>query len=232
MMKEKSIIFNTREVRAILDKQKNQFRVELNTPEAPACIYDHFKVTPTVQILKAEQGLFAGFTWEYQNKNLPKWEDRKLQDYVCSKEKCPYVIGQRLWVKETFSGSGKSESDPIHYKADFSIDDPPRWMPSTRMPRNFSRIMIEITNVRVERFCSISEIDALFEGIGYEDDRHYNNAEHAQIGGVSVAGGNPASSSFFSHWAKEKKDYNIYERNPFVWVVEFKRVEDVQLQEL
>ena len=60
---------------------------------------------------------------------------------------CPFgVVGDRLWVKETFE------------------DDEGGWRPSIFMPRWASRITLEITDVRVQRLQEITEEDARAEG--------------------------------------------------------------------
>lgn len=91
--------------------------------------------------------------------------------------RCPFgVPGDRLWVRETW---GRFEPwTGFHYAADhegFGIgpdDDPDhvpehavRWKPSIRMPRTACRLVLEITEVRVERLCDISHEDAMAEGI-------------------------------------------------------------------
>lgn len=74
----------------------------------------------------------------------------------------PWHGVDRLWVKETFSMPGGS----MHYRAD-EIDHSEvfRWTPSIFMPRWASRITLEITDVCAERLLSITEADAIAEGV-------------------------------------------------------------------
>jgi hypothetical protein len=74
---------------------------------------------------------------------------------------CSYgKTGDRLWVREPFNGI-----DPLwHYEATSDLKCFP-WKPSQRMPREASRILLEITSVRVERLQNISEEDAIAEGV-------------------------------------------------------------------
>lgn len=138
--------------------------------------------------------------------------------------RCPYgVPGDRLWVKEAWAP--KPNPDYTWYRAD--REDPSkkpvhpfgRWRSPIFMPRAISRITMEVTRVRVERvqqiLCSSSpfypdEIEAegcpLRRGCFHYDDR--------------------ARSWFRGLWDEiNKKRGFSWESNPYVWVVEFRRIE-------
>ena len=93
------------------------------------------------------------------------------------------------------------------------------WRPSIHMPRWASRILLEITDVRVERLQDISEDQAKAEGV-----RLYK--EHAELGdwwhveGIETYSADPRKS-FELLWNATGGDWDA---NPWVWVVEFKRV--------
>jgi hypothetical protein len=121
---------------------------------------------------------------------------------------CPYgQMGDSLWVRETFGESGLNR---IEYKAypkdgkDFRAVM--RWKPSIHMPRWASRITLEIVNVRVERLNDISEEDCLKEGVTYWPHEKERIKER------------------FSHLWQSIYGQGSWGQNPWVWVIEFKRV--------
>lgn len=118
---------------------------------------------------------------------------------------CPFgVPGDRLWVRETwcrgrafvfYRADCPGEGKPSEYTDEWNAPFVDRWHPSIHMPRSASRITLEVVSVRVERLADISDADAKAEG--YASASEFLGAPWA----VSVG------------------------PNPWVWVVEFKRVE-------
>lgn len=97
------------------------------------------------------------------------------------------------------------------------------WRPSIHMPRWASRILLEITNVRVERLNAISEEDAEAEGIDMEalydsQDCYDCIADHNMTGRPTVTGA-------FKYLWESIYGADSWHANPWVWVIEFKRVE-------
>ncbi|EOJ6750892.1 hypothetical protein ACM3RC_003392 [Escherichia coli] len=108
---------------------------------------------------------------------------------------CPYgQPGDRIWVRETYRVHGKAtDVATLVYRASVrnswteqthrvpvEVCNKPvseKWTPSIHMPRWASRILLVITNVRVERLNDISECDARAEGAPTEStligDKHY-----------------------------------------------------------
>lgn len=124
-----------------------------------------------------------------------------------------YEAGSALWVKETFAvipgqpyADGK-EDDILVTKADcgpLHAALVSKWKPSIFMPRNLSRITLEITNVRVERLQDISEADAISEGV--------------------VPGGRfpmCARGVYADLWDSINGE-GSWDKNPWVWVIEFR----------
>lgn len=139
---------------------------------------------------------------------------------------CPYGKPvDRLWVRETWQHEnypwGPYDPDnAVFYRADY-IDDElgidleksrdgirRKWNPSIHMPRSASRILLEVTNVRVERLRDISEEDAIAEGVipsivGSDLD-HLKYRAGYQTLWESING------------------HGSWDLNPWVWVVEYR----------
>jgi hypothetical protein len=118
--------------------------------------------------------------------------------------KFPYgKLGDRLWVRETHCQYG----DGYIYRADYGQFTPISdgiggpWKPSIHMPRKASRINLEIESVRVEGLNDISEADAKAEGIATSKPEF----------------------SFMTLW-KSINGPDSWDSNPWVWVVQFRRV--------
>jgi hypothetical protein len=83
---------------------------------------------------------------------------------------CPYgQPGDRLWVRETFGHFERNENFKpgcdVFYRADGDCLELEPWRPSIHIPRWASRILLEITSVRIERLQDISHEDARAEGL-------------------------------------------------------------------
>lgn len=153
---------------------------------------------------------------------------------------CPYgQPGDRLWVREAFA-KVEGQTHPwiaTDYRATYTHGDrlgdhlgiERRWTPSIHMPRAASRILLEIVSVRVERLQEISEADAEAEGIETvrvsETDFRYVNylrADRAQHPKEAACG--RAVQSYATLW-ESINGPGSWAVNPWVWVVEFKRIE-------
>lgn len=94
-----------------------------------------------------------------------------------------------------------------------------KWRPSIHMPRWASRILLEITDVRVERLNSIHDVDAMREGI-----QNLTTCSHADFGIPGVVNAQHPVRAFQLLW-ESIYGADSWRANPWVWVIEFKRVE-------
>lgn len=152
---------------------------------------------------------------------------------------CPFgQPGDRIWVRETWQlHSRATDVATVVYKAsrqnswtemhqlvpaDLTIGNTVKsfqdgWRPSIHMPRWASRITLEITDVRIERLQDISEADAAAEGArAIECDHVRHSCE--EIGCF----GDTHKAAFRGIWESTGGDWNA---NPWVWVIEFKKLE-------
>lgn len=175
---------------------------------------------------------------------LPKWvkeEDKELNTFYFSTNDRgdsgvidmqglinylhlnPCQVGDILYVRETYSyvyeyGSEENlkwEIKKYVYKTDESLITSLKWKPSIHMPKEAARIFLKVTGVRVERLNDITSKEAIKEGL---KDKYaygeYNSMEPKKL--------------FIDLWnstiKKQFLDKYGWEANPYVWVIEFERV--------
>lgn len=144
--------------------------------------------------------------------------------------KCRFGLpGDHLWVRETWRP--KTHAFPTghqyEYRATAETDLTPTdgtWKPSIFMPRDASRITLEVIDIRVERLQDISPQDAVDEGISYwrmngGTNCYYDDYESDLRPGFL----NDPVASFRSLW-KHINGSASWEANPWVWVVNFKKI--------
>lgn len=195
MLRERPILFNGDSVRAILRGQKTQTR-RVVKPQPHAGV----RLDPTIP-----SGLTDGHGREIRLRyGTP---------------------GDNLWVRETWAmrsdaepGSEKAKHH-LHYKADGDElsgewhDYHPGWRPSIFMPRWASRVLLEITEVRLERVQAISEEDAIAEG-----------APKMHLDGLGQTWATH-KRGFESVWDSINAKHGFgWEENPWVWVIKFEQL--------
>lgn len=231
-VKERPILFSAPMVRAILDGKKTQTR---RTVQPQPAVH-----TSSVEFNTAEQAFVP-------------WDNRCAHSGVSYQRngapiKCRYGRpGDRLWVQEehvihgyafnlfdvSCSGDRRcvkvSDAELEKYKQR-KIQKTPRLMRARFMYRSFSRITLEITGVRCERLHDISEPDAAAEGV--ERNEHMDGSWSAEDGYLPYCSHYPdgcecfpatARDSFKGLWLKINGEKS-WKANPWVWVVEFKRI--------
>lgn len=137
---------------------------------------------------------------------------------------CPYGRpGDQLWVKETvWVDADTKEFKWYAHQRIFNVDrvrDNARLWPSIHMKRAWSRIQLEITGIRVERLQDISEADARSEGI---TDGGCLNCGKSEPCGCDVPA--PDARDAFIYLWRSINGPDSWDANPWVWVVEFKKV--------
>lgn len=225
----KPILFNTEMVRAIQNGDKTVTRRPLkphNAVKAKKCGYEQ------------GSGLWYDDTFNEGDK------DTHIKDYSVSccwigtkiyiQKYAPYKIGDILYVRETWCKYSKLEDDLItpiegtekyYYRADgenptdsntFLVQkdgydeysDYPLWCPSIHMPKEAARIFLRVTDVHIERLQDITEEQARKEGC--------NDYTSTALG-------------YFYIWNSTVKKSDLakygWDANPWVWVIEFERVE-------
>lgn len=115
----------------------------------------------------------------------------------------------------------------VVYAADYSDGSwAGAWRPSIHMPRTAARLFLKITDIRVERLQDITEEDAKGEGIRAftKDGELYKYCHIDDF--VWRDGVRTAKEAFQNLWDSiGAKSGNEWDVNPWVWVVEFERVE-------
>ena len=234
-MKERPIIMSAESVLALLDKRKKQTRRVFKFPDGA-----HRPDTEWVASVNPD-GKGDWVAWGPK----PVTDETSKRLYPDGGGfKCPYGYpGDRLWVKETWkflSISPRSFFDaPFPCRWQYRADDKKCYgpVPKDKLPKQFnakkwrsplfmfrwaSRITLEILNVRVEKLGSISNEDALAEGVDF--------AGCGEIVLLLGEHGQPAMSKVIFDFAKvwnsvnEKRGYP-WAADPWVWVLELKIVE-------
>lgn len=208
--KERPILFSAPMVRAILEGRKTQTRRVV--AGQPLWTHLHTREITNPQLLfvrddRALVELSVRDDWDGASGVLT--DDGKLV-------RCPYgKPGDRLWVRETFCcvhGLGEpSADDLVRYRADDTdgdrvITEVKCWKPSIYMPRVYSRITLELSEVRVQRLQEIDEADAIAEGFEACKD------------------GNPGNGSVFDWYRELWESINgpgSWDANPWVWALTF-----------
>ncbi|HEP9454469.1 TPA: hypothetical protein VDV69_006245 [Pseudomonas aeruginosa] len=206
-MKERPILFNDQMVRAILEGRKTVTRRIAKPVKHPDLgnIY-----APGALVLEHEPQHVVDRACPYGQPGDRLWVREAWQGPLISDEE--QAANQSWWKDMTkfqdqahcayrASGDNNEYVDPDGY---FHC----KWKPSIHMPRWASRILLEITAVRVERLHDITPNQCIAEGAWREKDKELGR-------------GQEAIAAFADLWRSTGGDWDA---NPWVWVIEFKRV--------
>ena len=248
MMKERPIIFSTESVRAILDGRKTQTRRAVK-PQPSGLIFHN----QTIQWR-------SDGTWSKDDDSFGKGDgnfylerldlEGKPTEKYYRIGRCQFgVPGDRLWVREAFVCEGCPKccagipalggnctcdeyvlyGDTVPVPAIYPPQKP-RLTSPLFMPRKFSRLTLEITDVRCERLHDITEQDAISEGMllyeRWQSDDYKNDVITAKASGTKPPLGFSPKKRFAHLWdsLNLKRGFG-WDTNCWVWVIEFKRVE-------
>lgn len=193
-MKERPILMSAPMVRALNDGRKTQTRRIVKLPGGP---------------------WFGGETARQldDGPDLARFWSVTRERFVVVK--CPYgTAGDRLWVRETWrttGDDGRADYLPPHalqphavwHEADGQAPADQcvgKRRPGIFLPRWASRILLEVTEIRVERLNVISDTDVVQEGCDSRD-------------------------AFVNLWDSLNNDKGFaWGTNPWVWVVQFREV--------
>jgi len=227
-VKERPILFSAPMVRAILEGRKTVTRRVV-------------KVQPRSKADIGSYGLGQPFI--------------RNPDVTKPNPQCPYGRpGDRLWVRETFALLGNDDGCCIDWEdnlvkgdergaariyrascppGDYGLNQIPAkaewkpdteaieydgaWRPSIFMPRWASRILLKITDVRVERLQDITDEQCVDEGTVL--------TKHAVGVKLTVPQGKSLPKAMFEDLWSSINGAESWDANPWVWVVEFRRIE-------
>lgn len=219
-MRERPIPFRGPMVSALLADRKTQTRrlVKLDQPncwepaaqDAGDLSLWHFRQKsspPTILKVRCRYGGPGSILWVKETWKYADW----TEDGVPWIE---YAAGGRM-LREPSEEWGDRVSD-IWAELSVPNSDGPacdkRWRPSIHMPRWASRLTLEVVSVRVERVQDISEEDAIAEGFAQSRERVGNGINWESARGAFL-------HTFYDLNKRAPRD-----ANPWVWVVEFRRV--------
>lgn len=230
-IKERPIPFGGPMIRAILDGRKTVTRREITRPPVDGWAFDgeYGRITSP----HPKRGRFGAFIRRGVGTDFPEL------DIV----PCPYGMpGDRLWVRETWQGPlvscDEQEADPSWFKDMKRYQNPSHcvyhasgdscehfdpddnyccnWRPSIHMPRWASRILLEVTDARVERLQDITYEQAVAEGVYRTTPRVWTATDE---GGACHK---YPEHAFRDLWISTGGDWDA---NPWVWCIEFKRIQ-------
>lgn len=203
--KERPIVFNVETVKGILTGERTMVR----------------------RVVKFKDHLTEDITrLHIEKKDGDWWLFNEPNGWMIGKPKCPYGgIGERLWVRETWQQV--SDQNYLTYKASYPndllekmpyLENVPSmeqlkekgyyWNSPVSMPKQFSRLLLEITDTRIERLQDISHQDYEKEGLWSTHKHNYKQ-------------------EFSKHWDSfyELNSGRRWDNNPWVWCINFRVIE-------
>ncbi len=228
-MADRPILFSAPMIQALLAGRKTQTRRVIAFPGVE-------KVIDFVRVAVDEIGRPVYEMKGRDGSHLTRPAGKGLVEYQFWPN---FAVGDRLWVREAWSHTGQGVFEiaqarlvgrgGVIYAADKNPRAPhAQFWPSIHMPREFSRLTLIVTDMRVERLQDISWADALAEGVEMESADppfYYVPGIHPHsltAVGVEELGGRHAERSFAKLWdlINAKRGFG-WAANPWVCAVTF-----------
>ncbi|EII3125380.1 hypothetical protein [Vibrio parahaemolyticus] len=197
MIKVIPMIFNTEMVKAILDGRKTVTRRPAKTS------YERGMNGP---VIRGKDGTVS------------------VLSFAPVAGLCPFGnVGDLIYVRETWrSFNASDECGCSEYPCNCPQDGTPlyfashddgesKWKPSIHMPRHVSRLTLKVTGVGIQRVRDITEEQAKVEGVAPAFIDQFDNC--------------PVKPTYKNGFVKIWDSiYGNWEKNPYVWVVQFEVV--------
>ncbi|MGO2339074.1 MAG: hypothetical protein ACTH5M_00565 [Psychrobacter sp.] len=250
-LKERPVVLTTEEVNAVLAGHKTQHRMpfdfefikDINVPIVQK-VADETDCTLSELVTGAYNDSIYDFVCPFGKVGDRLWVQ---EDFIPDPP-----AGHDAWEDEDSvtnyfqwdgCGSKLSEipnrlrtSEHVIYKAGQDDPDSMMWFNALQMRKWASRLLLEITDIRIERVQDISEDDALSMGLS----RLTKDGGRTYKYGLPDKDGLPGNDDYGWHWSEWDADHKVafarywesmqgkgaWDRNDWVWVIEFKKVDD------
>lgn len=223
MNKEIPILLSTPMVQGVHEDHKTITRRTRNLKK--------INISPDKWELSLTMDNWTNSKGEHQDKFAVLFTDKKSGKQISIP--CPYgQAGDILWVRETWNSYnesfyGHAPKEVYLYKAN-GTDRTCTWKPNIHMPKAACRFRLEITGLRIERLYDITEKDAIAEGVEYKHASGGRSGyQDYEVSGLPYPqhckAFKTAKESFQSLW-KSINGKKSWDKNPWVWVVEFKKI--------
>jgi hypothetical protein len=230
-MKFYPILYSPEMSKAILEGRKNVTRRTVK-------INNHDEVVEFIKIVDEDKFYVE---WDSMDNDIKHCPYGKPGDVLWVREE-HYAYG--IWVKDGKTKTGKQKwkfkrtggvyfnyitpdefkfykSLAAHSRDNKKPDHPSFYKRLGRfMPKDICRIFLQIKSIRVERLQDINEADAKAEGVSIDKAGFYKD----YLGAYKV---NPYANPYYSFKTLWKliNGMESWDANPWVWVIEFQRIE-------
>lgn len=235
-MRERPILFSGPMVRAILSGKKTQtrrvvrkqFAQDAEPAEVPATSPEGWQISGHSGLWWDDAGacIDDAIRCPYGQPGDRLWVREAFRFLDAFDEYSPSRVGElclaagytRPWAPTQYEADGLRDNWVNVGTAPGSITAG-KLRPGIHMPSWASRILLEITAVRVERLQDISEADAVAEGIHRQQTTGWFSSPGIKGAGTSARAG------YALLWNSINGD-DAWDANPWVWVIEFRRIDN------